>query len=216
MTSQLRREVSFEYMNRQLVWHAFTEFLLFVLPLVGINRWRRLLSKLVSRARSLLRPGANNAETEKKASGQLSFLPERACAICYQSQNPGSMSEAEVLAASGAYGGVSGSALTDVTNPYEAIPCGCTYCFVCLAQAIEGEEGYGWVCLRCGATVKECKPWHGDVLEDEDKTDAVDEPHATAHEHDLHGVHHTMTEIDPQPEHDMPFDEPMPESAHFG
>ena len=33
-TSQVSREVSFEYLNRQLVWHAFTEFLLFVLPLV--------------------------------------------------------------------------------------------------------------------------------------------------------------------------------------
>ncbi|KAK4997412.1 hypothetical protein LTR28_013987, partial [Elasticomyces elasticus] len=55
---------------------------------------------------------------------------------------------------------------TDVTNPYETIPCGCVYCFVCLAQRIEAEEGEGWTCLRCGEVVKECKPWSGDVLEE--------------------------------------------------
>jgi peroxin-2 len=70
-----------------------------------------------------------------------------------------------MLAASGASGGVIGSAQTDVTNPYEAIPCGCIYCFVCLVQRLEAEEGEGWICLRCGELVKECKPWSGDVLE---------------------------------------------------
>ena len=60
-----------------------------------------------------------------------------------------------------------GSAQTDITNPYEAIPCGCVYCFVCIAQRIESEEGEGWTCLRCGEIVKECKAWNGDVLEEQ-------------------------------------------------
>lgn len=81
------------------------------------------------------------------------------------------MSEAEMLASSGAGGGggggVVGSAQTDVTNPYEAVPCGCVYCFVCLAQKIEAEEGEGWTCLRCGEVVKECRPWSGDVVVEE-------------------------------------------------
>ena len=100
--------------------------------------------------------------------GELGFLPERTCAICYRDQNAvGGGSEAEVLAQSGnTGGGVIGSAQTDVTNPYEAIPCGCIYCFVCLAQRIEAEEGEGWTCLRCGEVIKECKPWNGDVLEE--------------------------------------------------
>ena len=34
---------------------------------------------------------------------------------------------------------------------------------MCLARRIEAEEGEGWVCLRCGELVKECKPWDGDV-----------------------------------------------------
>ena len=163
--------VSFEYLNRQLVWHAFTEFLLFLLPLVGVARWRRLLGRAWRRAARVVRrvfAGSDAADDDDDAAkaGELGFLPERTCAICYADQNPvagAAAGEAEVLAAAGG-GGVVGSAQTDVTNPYEAIPCGCVYCYVCLAQRIEGEEGEGWTCLRCGELVKECKPWNGDVV----------------------------------------------------
>jgi peroxin-2 len=164
-TSQVSREVSFEYLNRQLVWHAFTEFLLFVLPLVGISRWRRWLSRAWRKTKSVMKSSGDN-ELEQK-SGELSFLPERTCPICYHDQNSNLTSENDILAASG---GVIGSAQTDITNPYETIPCGCIYCFVCLASRLEAEEGEGWVCLRCGEIVKECKPWSGDVLEEVTKS----------------------------------------------
>jgi peroxin-2 len=36
-------------------------------------------------------------------------------------------------------------------------------------QKLEGEEGEGWVCLRCGELVKKCRPWNGDVLEEENR-----------------------------------------------
>ena len=107
-------------------------------------------------------------EEEHIKAGEFAFLPERTCAICYQDQNSTSTSEAEIIAASGA-SGVIGSAQTDITNPYETIPCGCIYCFVCLAGRLEAEEGQGWTCLRCGEEVKECKPWNGDVLEEANK-----------------------------------------------
>ncbi|KAI1857084.1 hypothetical protein JX265_011285 [Neoarthrinium moseri] len=161
-TSQVSREVSFEYLNRQLVWHAFTEFLLFVLPLVGINRWRRWLSRTWRKTKEIVHINTDDEKSTKQ--GELAFLPERTCAICYQDQNSAT-SETEVLAAA-ASGGVIGSAQTDITNPYETAPCGCIYCFVCLATRLEREEGEGWTCLRCGELVKECKPWSGDVLEE--------------------------------------------------
>lgn len=168
------REVSFEYLNRQLVWHAFTEFLLFLLPLVGISRWRRILArsyrKLSTAFLALLgRKPSSSADDAAKSSGELSFLPERTCAICYRDQNPTTASEADILASSAGGGGVVGSAATDITNPYEAMPCGCIYCFACIAQRIANEEGEGWTCLRCGDVVKECKPWNGDIIEDEKK-----------------------------------------------
>ncbi|OCL14598.1 hypothetical protein AOQ84DRAFT_308619, partial [Glonium stellatum] len=176
------REVSFEYLNRQLVWHAFTEFLLFLLPLVGITRWRRILARSYRRITSALlslfrsrssrsTPSDSDSDSPKHSAGELGFLPPRTCAICYRDQNPTSgASEADVLASSAAVagggGGVVGSVATDITNPYEAVPCGCVYCFVCLAQRIAGEDGEGWTCLRCGETVRECRAWNGDVLEE--------------------------------------------------
>lgn len=162
-TSQVSREVSFEYLNRQLVWHAFTEFLLFVLPLVGINRWRRWLTRTWRKTKDIMSTGADREEGDKK--GEYAFLPERTCAICYQDQNSATTENDILAAAAAGAGGVVGSAQTDITNPYETIPCGCVYCFVCLATRIEREEGEGWTCLRCGEMAKECKPWNGDVLE---------------------------------------------------
>ncbi|KAK8151666.1 Pex12 amino terminal region-domain-containing protein [Phyllosticta citrichinensis] len=169
-SSSISREVSFEYLNRQLVWHAFTEFLLFLLPLVGISRWRRILARSWRKIKTFFSRSSAGADDDSDAgkAGELGFLPERTCAICYNDQNPtgGTASESQMMAQSAASGGVVGSTATDVTNPYQAIPCGCVYCFVCLAQKIEAEEGEGWTCLRCGELVKSCRPWDGDVLVD--------------------------------------------------
>jgi peroxin-2 len=167
-TSQVSREVSFEYLNRQLVWHAFTEFLLFVLPLVGINRWQRWISRTWRKTKEVINAGTGAAADDGSggaSSGEYAFLPERTCAICYRDQNEAATTESEMLAAAAASSGVVGSAQTDITNPYETMPCGCVYCFVCLATRLDREEGEGWTCLRCGELVKECRPWRGDVLE---------------------------------------------------
>lgn len=126
------------------------------------------MSRAWRKTKSLVQSGDNDNEEESKA-GEYSFLPERTCAICFQDQNSTASSEEQIIAASGASGGVIGSAQTDITNPYETIPCGCIYCFVCLAGRLESEEGEGWTCLRCGELVMECKPWNGDVLEEVSK-----------------------------------------------
>ncbi|TVY34087.1 Peroxisomal biogenesis factor [Lachnellula subtilissima] len=193
-TSHVSREVSFEYLNRQLVWHAFTEFLLFVLPLVGISRWRRWLARAWRKTKSVMRSDGED-ENDVKA-GEFAFLPERTCAICYQDQNSTSTSEAEIVAAAGA-SGVIGSAQTDITNPYETIPCGCIYCFVCLASRLEAEEGQGWTCLRCGEDVKECKPWTGDVIEE------VSKPSTTSKTVGFSDEPSEMAEIEPHSEEDQ-------------
>lgn len=164
-TGQMSRQVSFEYLNRQLVWHAFTEFLLFFLPLLGISRWRRWLSRALRKAKALARMNGRDHDEEVSKKGELAFLPERTCAICYRDQNPSSTMESEVIAITSTSGGVVGSAQTDVTNPYQTTVCGCVYCFVCIATKLEAEDGEGFVCLRCGELVKECRPWAGDVIE---------------------------------------------------
>ena len=70
------RSVSFEYLNRQLVWHAFTEFLLFMLPLVGIRRWRSWISRAWRRGRKMVRGSSGGGgDDEKGTGGELAFLP---------------------------------------------------------------------------------------------------------------------------------------------
>lgn len=199
-TSQVHREVSFEYLNRQLVWHAFTEFLLFLLPLVGISRWRRWLSRAWRQTQSLFRRGGSASEADLKAGGELGFLPERTCAICYQDQNPATTTEADMAAISGASSGVTGSSQTDITNPYETIPCGCIYCYVCIAQRLEAEDGQGWMCLRCGEVVKECKAWDGDVMEEEPRSSGSGKA-VTFAEDDEEG-HKGFRSLDPIPMED--------------
>ena len=121
-----------------------------------------------------MRGTSGQEDEDEELQGELGFLPERTCAICYKDQNPAGV-EGQLV---GAGGGVVGSANTDVTNPYMAVPCGCIYCFVCIAQRLDAEDGEAWTCLRCGRLVKECAPWHGDVMVADDPTrrkDADDE-----------------------------------------
>ncbi|ODV88554.1 hypothetical protein CANCADRAFT_17054, partial [Tortispora caseinolytica NRRL Y-17796] len=73
----------------------------------------------------------------KQTSGELDFLPLKVCAICYK--------DSDVAA--------------DITNPYEASPCGHIYCYVCLQTKLSIEQGDGWACLRCGEIIKSGKPW---------------------------------------------------------
>lgn len=223
------REVSFEYLNRQLVWHAFTEFLLFLLPLVGISRWRRILSRTWRKLHlSLLALfGRSTGSTsdkldEEKASGELGFLPERTCAICYRDQNPTTQSEADIMAASAGGGGIVGSAATDITNPYEALSCGCIYCFACIAQRIANEEGEGWTCLRCGETVKECRPWNGDVIEEvkrpetRDSTKAVGFAALHTSTHDELTEEEKLREVEPMPDQEEVHDVDASEDVRLG
>lgn len=167
-TAHSHREVSFEYLNRQLVWHAFTEFLLFLLPLVGISRWRRWLSRAWRSTKSALSADLSDTNTDidkdSAKTGPLAFLPERTCAICYQDTTSESQASADLLGGAAGAGGVIGSIATDIVNPYETMPCACVYCFSCLATKIEAEDGAGWLCLRCGEVVLKCRPWRGDVV----------------------------------------------------
>lgn len=40
----MARAISFEYLNRQLVWHELSEVLLFILPLVSVTRIKKMIT----------------------------------------------------------------------------------------------------------------------------------------------------------------------------
>ncbi|KAJ2709380.1 peroxisome assembly protein (Peroxin-2), partial [Coemansia spiralis] len=99
---QLAHSVSFEFLNRQLVWHAFTEFVMFALPLVNPARARTWLVRRARRAVGLPAVAVDTA---------LSALPEDVCAICFAAAT-------EIDAES-----------CTAVNPYAATPCGHQYCY---------------------------------------------------------------------------------------
>ncbi|XP_013777289.1 peroxisome biogenesis factor 2-like [Limulus polyphemus] len=46
-TVQPLRQVQYEYMNRELLWHGFAEFLTFVLPLINVHRMKNILWRFI-------------------------------------------------------------------------------------------------------------------------------------------------------------------------
>ena len=54
----MSRALSFDYLNRQLVWHQLSELLLFVLPLLNVTRFKRLLQTCLPAVRTALAPTA--------------------------------------------------------------------------------------------------------------------------------------------------------------
>lgn len=47
-TPQVLREVQYEYMNRELLWHGFAEFLSFILPIINLKRLKNVIKRLIS------------------------------------------------------------------------------------------------------------------------------------------------------------------------
>lgn len=70
------RNVNYEFQNRQLIWNALTEFLLFALPLVNFRKIVRKLERLRQ----------SPASSASRFEGPLSFLSRRTCAICYEQE----------------------------------------------------------------------------------------------------------------------------------
>ncbi|KAJ1954057.1 peroxisome assembly protein (Peroxin-2), partial [Linderina pennispora] len=86
---QMSHSVSFEFLNRQMVWHAFTEFVMFALPLVNPARAR---AWVVRNVRAVLYLPAASVDPAVAA------LPEHICAICFtqtdEAQQQGSAEDA--------------------------------------------------------------------------------------------------------------------------
>jgi len=156
-----KRDVSYEFMNRQMVWHAFTEFLLFLLPLINTRALRRRISRVYSQislssifpspVRKLLGVASKNGQTEGShvRKGKYFALPLDQCAICYEdaasnldlahpSNALGSLSTPTYSSASTNPPEESNNAAEEapphpITTPY-ITSCGHIYCYVCLSS----------------------------------------------------------------------------------
>ncbi|KAJ1731278.1 peroxisome assembly protein (Peroxin-2) [Coemansia sp. BCRC 34490] len=140
---QLDHSVSFEFLNRQLVWHAFTEFVMFAVPLVNPARVRAWAARQL---RAVV--GVSAAAAVDPA---IAALPDGVCAICATTaEGSGAGADVGVDADVGVGSGASQSPHRAV-NPY-VTPCAHTYCYVCIRTRMLAEADE-CACLRCGSHV---------------------------------------------------------------
>lgn len=76
---QMARNVGFEYMNRQLIWNGFTEFMLFIMPMVPVTRIARTAKRVTSAALSLFRLAPPTYATSQ--------IDDTICPICQSTIN---------------------------------------------------------------------------------------------------------------------------------
>ncbi|KAK9804556.1 hypothetical protein WJX73_009687 [Symbiochloris irregularis] len=131
--ASMARALSFEYLNRQLVWHELSELLLFALPLLNIQAIKRLVSQCLP-PRTLSRrpatvaasdaPGAG-VESERSASAQgLQAASVQPCSFCNTAE---------------------------VALPYSALPCQHRYCYFCLRSQTSAADVHVFnVCGQLG------------------------------------------------------------------
>jgi peroxin-2 len=74
----MARRVSFEFMNRQLVWNGFTEFMLFVMPLINVQKLRSTMWSLLTRV-PLLGSWINSPSP---SSFQIDGRSQSSCPLC--------------------------------------------------------------------------------------------------------------------------------------
>lgn len=62
INKQMVKRVSFEFMNRQLVWNGFTEFMMFIVPMIPIASIKKKINAFSNLSLGLLFWNANNKE----------------------------------------------------------------------------------------------------------------------------------------------------------
>ncbi len=142
-TPNMARAISFEYLNRQLVWRELSEFLLFLLPLVNIGKVRRGIAACFPKLPALTSgggggggaaregvPGEQAAGGEGEQQQQAPLKPAEPCPVC----NSG-----------------------DMVAPHEALPCGHVFCYYCLRAHCEAERQFQ--CPLDGCKVVAMRRW---------------------------------------------------------
>ncbi|KAL4425471.1 hypothetical protein ABPG75_009487 [Micractinium tetrahymenae] len=141
------RAISFEYLNRQLVWSELSELLLFLLPLVNVKAIKHALRSHLPRL-PILSAAAGGAGAGAAAAAAAGSAGQRAGE---QSQEPCPVcSAAEVL------------------NPWAAEPCGHVFCYYCLRSHCLADPQYSCpLCLRRVAAMRPAVARCGEACEDE-------------------------------------------------
>ncbi|KAF9057693.1 peroxisomal biogenesis factor 2 [Panaeolus papilionaceus] len=158
----VKRDVSYEFMNRQMVWHAFTEFLLFALPLLNARSVRRRVSHLLTKFSpksiyAIAFPTSAAVPKSSKPLGKYASLPPDQCAICAENAARLDVSKPANIFQTLWSDSSAEAPAYPINNPYQT-SCGHIYCYQCIAErmlhnADDGGDESGWLCLRCSEGV---------------------------------------------------------------
>jgi len=185
--AQLAPNVSFEFLNRQLVWEAFTEFLLFLLPILPLARLRLLLARRLAASRASsstlarlaprpllallgIAPPVPRPAAGQPRQGPFHALAPSLCAICMARDFP----EDGPTRPPAGEPGVQLAYAGDCDGK-------CEYCYWCLGMELgKAEEvGESWECLRCCGEVRRMERVKGEVVtvaeEEEDESGPEEE-----------------------------------------
>jgi len=194
---QVKRDVSYEFMNRQMVWHAFTEFLLFLLPLLHARSVRRRIHKFLSylnpsnilslvpspvtKHLGLASTLKGSTSTSKKR-GKFWSLPVDQCAICAENASfnlnisePANIFTTLAPLTTTAEESELEPPAYPIYIPYVA-SCGDIYCYGCIAERLmraadDLDKESGWECLRCREEVTSAERYGVDAAEAESGSD---------------------------------------------
>ncbi|KAF9451647.1 hypothetical protein P691DRAFT_723670 [Macrolepiota fuliginosa MF-IS2] len=196
--AQVKRDVSYEFMNRQMVWHAFTEFLLFLLPLLHARSVRRRFYRLLayfnpSNLLSLVPKPIRNSlglTTSQQLSklgpqkhGKFWSLPVDQCAACAENASFNlNISEAANVFTTLAPQTPTQTESSEhepsaypINIPYVA-SCGDIYCYSCITERLmrtadDLDKEHGWECLRCGSEITSADRYEVEITEAESGSD---------------------------------------------
>jgi peroxin-2 len=124
------RSLSFEYLNRQLVWHELSELLLFVLPLVNAAAVKRALRSFILRLPILMMSSTSSSSSRDGATSNALPSPSSVYSSSDQQQQQ----------QGGGGCGICG--ITPILSPYTALPCNHEYCYFCLRSHTEADPQY--------------------------------------------------------------------------
>ncbi len=154
--------ISFEYLNRQLVWQELSDFLLFVLPLVNVARVKRAMLRAFPRLPLLTAAGAAGAggvalhqgwtvaaagkgaeavagapsqQQRQQGAGPSAAAPPPPTAAAAE-QPPAEPAEFDPPGPCPICG------LREIAVPYVALPCRHVFCYYCLRAHCEADTGF--------------------------------------------------------------------------
>ncbi|KAI0235457.1 peroxisome assembly protein (Peroxin-2) [Massospora cicadina] len=147
------RQLNYEFLNRQLVWDGLAEFLLFVAPLVNLERMGKYVRQLGTRlAGGDPSDGAYSLEHRKV----LAELAPTTCAMCYYHRHLSPESSPDPYSTEPANDSANDPRFMGSPDCRAQVPhaanCGHIFCYLCLQTVLLTDAG-STLCPRCGVAI---------------------------------------------------------------